>query len=206
MKRIHSTTAGLAAALTACMLCASMASAQEAVPKMSAEEQAMMAAWQKASTPGPQHRQLAEHFAGTWTTKQTMWMDPSAPPMTEAGKATNTAMFGGRQLRMDFSGKFMGQPFQGMGYSGYDNVTGKYQGSWMDNMSTGQFLAQGDYDAASTTYTYRGEMADVMKPGTMIPVREVVRVIDKDHHVMEWYETRDGKEAKSMQIEYARAK
>src|SRR3546814_4765232 len=28
-----------------------------------AEQQAMMAAWQKAATPGPQHAQLAEHFA-----------------------------------------------------------------------------------------------------------------------------------------------
>src|SRR3546814_4774128 len=64
-----------------------------------AEQQAMMAAWQKAATPGPQHAQLAEQFAGTWDTKQTMWMDPSAPPMVETGKSVDTAVLGGRQIR-----------------------------------------------------------------------------------------------------------
>src|SRR5690606_4061789 len=55
-----------------------------------ADQQAMMAAWLKAATPGPQHAQLAEHFIGTWDTKQSMWMDPSAPPMIETGKSVNT--------------------------------------------------------------------------------------------------------------------
>lgn len=180
--------------------------ASESAPKMDAQAQAMMEAWQKAATPGPQHRQLAEHFAGTWDTKQTMWMDPSAPPMTSTGRSVNTAVLGGRHVRMDFTGEFMGQPFEGVGYSSYDNVKGKYVGSWMDSMSTGQFMAEGDYDAASKTYTYRGEMADPMKPGTMTPVREVVRVLDNDRHVMEFYETHDGQERKSMQIEYTRAR
>ena len=40
----------------------------------------------------------------------------------------------------------------------------------------------------------------------MVPVRDVVRVIDNDHHVFEMYETRNGKEVKTMQIEYTRAK
>ena len=79
-------------------------------------------------------------------------------------------------------------------------------GSWMDNRFTGQFLAQDDYDAASKTCTYRGDMADPMIPGTMIAVREVVRVIDNDHHAMEWCEMHDGKVHKSMQIEYTRSK
>src|SRR3546814_6076856 len=65
----------------------------------------MMAAWQKAATPGPQHAQLAEHFAGTWDTKQTMWMDPSAPPMVETGKSVDTAVLGGRQIRTQFSSR-----------------------------------------------------------------------------------------------------
>lgn len=196
------------AALIGLLCTAGVATAQDAAPegapKMDAQAQAMMEAWQKAATPGPQHAQLAGHFAGTWETKQTMWMDPSSPPSTSTGRSVNTAVLGGRHLRMEFKGEFMGQPFEGVGYSSYDNVTGKYLGSWMDSMSTGQFLAEGDYDAASNTYTYRGEMADPMKPGTMTPVREVVRVLDEDRHIMEFYETHDGRERKSMQIEYTR--
>lgn len=177
-----------------------------APPEMSAEQKAMMDAWQKASTPNEKHKQLIAEFEGTWDAKMTAWMDPSAPPMVESGKSVNTAVFGGRQLRMDYTGQFMGQPFEGVGYTGHNNVTGKYFSSWSDNMSTGLFVAEGDYDAASKSYSYRAQMPDPMKPGTMVPVREAMRFIDKDHAVFEMYETRDGKETKTMQIEYTRAK
>jgi hypothetical protein len=187
-------------------IAASAQQAQDATPKMSAEQQAMMAAWQKAATPGPQHAQLAEHLAGTWDTKQTMWMDPSAPPMIETGKSVDTAVLGGRQIRTEFSGQFMGQPFQGIGFTGYDNVRGKYTGTWSDNMSTGTMVTDGEYDPATRTYTFRGQMADPMNDGAMIAIRETIRIIDADRHVMEMFEPHDGKEVRTMQIEYTRAK
>lgn len=175
-------------------------------PPMSAEQQAMMAAWQKASTPGEPHQRLARQFEGTWSTKQSMWMEPSAPPSVETGTSVNTPVFGGRQLRMDYKSAFMGQPYEGVGFSGYDNVKGKYVSSWMDSMSTGLFVAEGDYDAGSRTYTYRGQMPDPMKNGVLVPIRNLVRIVDNDHHVFEMYELRDGKEVKTMQIDYTRAK
>lgn len=175
-------------------------------PQMSAEQKAMMEAWQKAATPGDKHKQLIAGFEGTWDAKMTMWMDPSAPPSVETGKSVNTAVLGGRQLRMDYSGQAMGQPFEGVGYSGFNNVTGKYFSTWSDNMSTGLFVSEGDYDPASKSYTYHAQMPDPMKPGTTIPVRETVRIVDKDHVAFEMYETREGKELKTMQIEYTRAK
>ena len=49
-------------------------------------------------------------------------------------------------------------------------------------------------------------MPDPMHPGAMIAVRNVVGMVDPDHHVFEMYETRDGKEVKSMQIEYSRVR
>ena len=143
-------------------------------------------------------------MAGTWNAKQTVWMDPSAPPMTSTGKAVNTPVFGGRHIRMDYTGQFMGQPFEGVGYTGHDNVTGRYVSTWMDSMSTGAFRAEGEYDAATSSYTFRGEMADPMRDGAVTQVREVVRVVDSDRHVMEMYETHDGQERKTMEIEFTR--
>lgn len=172
---------------------------------MAPDMQAMMEAWQKAGAPGPQHQQLAEHFVGEWNARQTMWMDPAAPPMTQAGTSSSKTVLGGRQVRSDFSGSFMGQPFEGIGYSGYDNVTGRYTSTWADNMSTGTMLAYGDYDAASKTYTYKSEMADPAQGGAMVPIRMEIRIVDADHHVFDMYETRDGKEARTMRIEYSRA-
>ncbi|MEO6364645.1 MAG: DUF1579 domain-containing protein [Luteimonas sp.] len=198
-------------AVLAVALCAPAAfahddAAKAAAPTMNADTQAMMEAWQKAATPGAQHKQLDDQFVGTWDTKVTAWMDSSAPPVTSTGKAVNTAVFGGRQVRMDFNGEFMGQPFEGVGFSGYDNTRGKYTSTWTDNMSTGVMMSQGDYDAATRTYTFRAEMPDMMKPGKMIAIRETLRVIDADHHVMEMYEPRDGKDVKTMSLEYSRVK
>lgn len=178
----------------------------DAPPKMTPEQQAMMEAWQKASTPNEKHKQLIAEFEGTWNTKMTSWMDPTSSPQVETGKSVHTPVLGGRQLRMDYTGQFMGRPFQGVGYSGYDNVTGKYFSTWSDNMSTGPFVAEGSYDPATKSYTYHATMHDPMQNGAPVPVRETMRIVDKDHATFEMYETRDGKERKSMQIEYTRAK
>jgi len=175
-----------------------------APPAMTPEQKAMMEAWEKAATPGEQHKQL-EVMTGNWSTKQSMWMDPKGKPMIETGTATNTFVLGGRHLRSEFHSQWMGKPFEGVGYTGYDNVTGKYYSSWMDNSSTGVFVAHGDYDPATKTYTFTGEMADPSKGGAKVPMREVLRIVDNDHHVFEMHETRDGKEAKTLEIEYTRA-
>lgn len=179
--------------------------AEPALTSMSAEDQAMMQAWQKAGAPGAQHKQLIDQMVGTWNTKQTMWMSADAPPMVETGKAIHTAALDGRQVRIDFTGMVMGQPFEGVGYTGYDNTRGKYTSLWTDSMSTGMMTSAGDYDAATKTYTFHGEMADPMQPGKMLPIRETVRIVDADHQVMEMYEPKDGKEVKTMMIEYTRA-
>ncbi|HVI60519.1 MAG TPA: DUF1579 domain-containing protein [Luteimonas sp.] len=200
----------LSLALACALLCAAAASAQdtkeaEASPAMSPEQQAMMEAWQKAGAVGPQHAQLAEHFAGNWNTKQTMWMDPSQPPMVETGKSVDTAVLEGRQIQTQFKGQVMGQPFTGIGFTGYDNVRGKYTSTWTDSMSTGVMVSDGEYDPATKTYTFRGQMADPTKQGALIPIRETIRIVDADHHVMEMFEPHDGKEVRTMQIEYTRA-
>ncbi len=74
----------------------------------------------------------------------------------------------------------------------------------MDNMGTGVMMSEGDYDPATKTFTYdsriRGYSWDEAK------IREVVKIVDKDHHTFEWYEDRGGKEAKTMEINYTRKK
>lgn len=44
-----------------------------------------------------------------------------------------------------------------------------------------------------------------MNPGRTVPVRETVKVVDADHHVVEWRESRDGKGRRTMQVEFATA-
>ncbi|MBB1061318.1 DUF1579 family protein [Marilutibacter spongiae] len=172
---------------------------------MSPEQQAMMVAWEKASTPGPEHARLAEQFVGRWNARQTVWMTPDAPPATATARATTTAEFGGRQVRMAYSGEIMGAQLEGVGHTGYDNVRGEYTAVWMDNMSTSTSTMSGRYDAASRTYTFRGQWPDPMDAGSMLQVRETLRIVDADHHVMDMYETHAGEERHTMRIEFSRA-
>jgi hypothetical protein len=37
-------------------------------------------------------------------------------------------------------------------------------------------------------------------------VREVLKIADKDHQTLEWYENRGGQEKKTMEISYTRKK
>ena len=172
---------------------------------MSADDKAMMDAMIKAATPGANHQLLAS-VAGDWTYKSRMWMKPFAPPAESTGTVSYTTLFGGRYVQGQYRGDMMGMPFEGLGLMGYDNTSGQFQASWVDNMGTALMYMTGQYDAAARTLTYTGQMDDPTRPGTKVNVRQVIRIVSHDSHVMEWYETRDGKEAKTMEILYSRAK
>lgn len=162
--------------------------------------------------PGENHKLLAE-LAGNWTYTMKMMMDPTTgKPSESKGTATRKAIFDGRYFTFEVSGKFQmpgkdGKPmdmnFKGMAIEGYDNVTKKFFSSWIDNMSTLNMNAEGTYDAATKTFTYMAECE--MMPGMKTKMREVIKVIDKDHHNFEMYEDRGSGETKSMEIAYTRA-
>lgn len=179
------------------------AAAADAPPAPSAEDQAMMAAFEKMGHVGEQQQGLAA-FVGQWSYVNTMWMDPKSEPMVSTGSAEAVSLWGGRYIETTTKGEAFGQPFEGRSLAGYDNLKGKYFATWIDSMSTGVFVAYGDHDAATKTTTYRGDMDDPMQPGKSIPVREVVRWTDADHYVFEWYETHDGVERKTMELAYTR--
>jgi hypothetical protein len=73
-------------------------------------------------------------------------------------------------------------------------------------MGTSITLMTGSYDPGTRTFTYKGDMDDMMKPGKKVKVRQIVKVLNDDSHTMEWYETRGGKEVKTMEIAYTRQK
>jgi hypothetical protein len=87
---------------------------------------------------------------------------------------------------------------------GYDNVTKKYFGTWMDNMSTGMMHSTGTWDAAAKQYNFTSEMPDPMT-GKMVKCREVLTMTDNDHHTHQMFAPdKSGKEMKCMEIKYTR--
>lgn len=185
----------------ACLLPAASASAQDdKAPPMTPEMKAMMDAFQKAGTPGAEHRRLAA-LDGTYDLTVKSWHSPDAPPSTDTGTATRRMILGGRVQVEEVSSQMMGQAFSGQGLHGYDNVTGKYWATWNDSMSTGLMVSEGTCDAEQTC-TYTGTYHDPVskKPVTS---RMVSRWHDKRTEVLEMYAPGpDGKEAKMMEITY----
>ena len=158
---------------------------------------------QKAATPGDAHKKL-EPMVGTFDAKVKMWMDPSKPPEESAGTSENTWVLGNRFVQMKYEGTAMGQPFSGMGFEGYDNVTKKYMGTWMDTLSTGMMLSTG-----TMTGNVMKETSTMSDPttGKATKATTKVTVADNDHHTMEmWAAGPDGKTYKMMEIVYTRKK
>jgi hypothetical protein len=168
----------------------------------SPDSQAMMAAMMKAATPGDAHKKLSP-MVGTFDTRVTMFM-PGAPSMQSSGVSVNKWVLGDRFIQQSFEGNFMGMPFSGLGFTGYDNTKGKYVGVWMDNMGTAMMVSTGT--ATGKTMRFTSNMENVMT-GKMETIDETVTVIDDDHHTMEmWGPGPDGKAMKTMEISYSRKK
>ena len=168
--------------------------------KAAAEKAAMMEKMKAASTPGAEHKAL-EVLTGKWTTASKFWMDPSAPAEESTGTAEGEMVFGGRFLKETYTGTAHGQPFEGVGYTGYDNVKKQYVGTWVDSMATGIMNSTGQMDG-NTLKT--GGTVSCPINGDMKMRMETV-ITDNDHHTMTGYMTgADGKEAKGMEIVYTR--
>lgn len=172
----------------------------------------MMAQMMELGKPGENHKLIAP-LVGDWTYTVKMWMDPSAPPTESKGTSTRKMVMDGRFYIADAKGTFqMPGPdgkmkdfsFTGMSIEGYDNVKKKFVSTWIDNMGTMILMSEGNYDAASKTFTYNADCE--MMPGMPMKIREVIKVVDNDHHVFEWYENRGAGEAKTMEISYTRKK
>jgi len=191
----------LAAALLAALAAAPAVAQQEG--QMSAEQQAAMEAWMKHATPGPAHA-LLEPFVGTWSVTTTWWEAPGAPPNASQGSSVNEWVLGGRFVQQRYTGEMMGQPFAGIGFTGYDNFQKRYVGTWMDTLGTSVMVSSGSADASGKVITFTAEMDDVVS-GKRMKVREVTRIIDANKHVFEMYgPDKSGKEFKTMEIVYTR--
>ena len=164
-----------------------------------------MEAMMASMAPGAQHAMLGS-MAGTWSFTMTFWMEPGAPPQTATGTAERTMAFDGRVLEERVSSDIMGMPFQGVGHTGYDNVTGEWWSTWMDNMGTGVILMKGTVDEETHTATWEGEMSDPMAGGKR-PMKIVMRHEGPDKEVSEFYGPNPaggGEMVKTMEIVYER--
>lgn len=192
----------LAPLLVALFVTAGSLSAQEQEAReTSAEMAAAMEAYEEAGTPGEPHEALAR-TAGTWNVSVKMWMEPDAEPTVTEATATIEPIMGGRFVRETVEGEFMGRPFHGISIVGVNNVTGEAEAVWYDNHSTTLYTYRGSIDETGGEIRLEGTFTDPVT-GERVETR-TRRTIRGDEMVETGWETRDGRERKSMELVYRR--
>lgn len=182
------------------LMLAGQLAAQGKPPEMTPEMQAMMAAYEKAGTPGDEHRAL-QSMVGNYDLTIKSWHSPGGEPSTDTGTAKRTMILDGRVLLEEVSSQMMGQAFNGYGLHGFNNITGKYWATWNDSMTTGLMVSEGTCDAdKSCTFTGTFHDAITKQPVT---ARMTTRWADANTEIFEMYGPGpDGKEGKMMEITY----
>ena len=166
------------------------------------DPQAMMEMYQKLATPSEPHKLFAS-LAGSWTTQAKEWMEPGKPPTEASGSADMKMLLDGRFLQQDFTCEMMGQPYTGMGITGYDNLRKKYVSIWFDTMSTGSFVMEGTGSADGKTITLKGQHDE--PGGGHMTHRAVWKIVDSNTQTFDmWGNHGGGKEMKVMEIVYTR--
>jgi hypothetical protein len=167
------------------------------------DPEAIQQAYMDAGTPGAAHKQMAQ-IVGEWDTVVKFWQAPGETPGEHTGTMSSKAIYDGRFIESNFTGDMGGMPFEGRGTWGFNNISKKFEGTWIDSMSTGFMYTEGTADAAgkvfTSTYTSYDPITKTKKTG-----REVVTIKDADHHVMQMFDKGpDGKEFLNMEITYTR--
>ncbi|MHC4416384.1 MAG: DUF1579 domain-containing protein [Planctomycetota bacterium] len=148
-----------------------------------------------------------EPFVGTFRANVKMWMGPGDPHVS-TGMMINTMDLGGRYLQQRYKGDAADGPFpnfEGRGYWGFNTVSGRYEGFWIDSASTFMQTEAGDVDASGKVWTMIGEVTDPQS-GRPMKKKSVITLKDDDHHLHEMFFTgSEGQEwCKAMEIAYTR--
>ncbi|MFG0307202.1 MAG: DUF1579 family protein [Phycisphaerales bacterium JB040] len=169
----------------------------------------MVEAFERMGRTTEEH-ELLRQFEGSWNSTVKMFCGPpGADPQESHGVMVNELDLGGKFLRQTYEDN--AGMFSGRGYWGYNAIDGRWEGFWIDSMTTMFNLETGTYDARSRTWTMRGTGTNPMStPGSRSTTvkRSVIRIVSDDEHVMEMYhapEGRPGEESLGMEITYVRA-
>ncbi len=187
-----------------CLTGAAVWAADEMPAAEKKPDAAQMEKMKTMMAPSDAHKVL-EPLAGQWIYKSKFWMSPDGKVEESSGTSDNEMIYGGRFLKQITKGVWMGESFEGLGYTGYDNIKGEYETVWVDSMATGMMKIAGSYDAASKTLNQSGANSCPMTGNKAMPLRSEWKIVDNDHNVYSSYMTGpDGKEAKGMEIEFTR--
>lgn len=159
--------------------------------------------WAGRHTPGPMHEHLRP-LVGTWSAATKVYRTPDAPPQQLTGAMRTDLLLGGRFLHSTYSGDAREHPFSGISILGYNTIVRRYEGVWIDNLSTSAMFSTGGADAAGRVITMTSELPDPAA-GRVRRVRSVTTIVSNDANTYEMYELMpDGAVRKTLEVAYTR--
>jgi hypothetical protein len=164
-------------------------------------DEQMWAEVMKLAAPGPNHEML-KSWAGSWKARTKSWMGPGEPQVTE-GSVERSVILGGRYLKEEYTGMFNGMPFQGLGLTGYDNISKEFVSTWVDSFGTGIMRSRGRVDSTGKMLTWSATSNDPITKKE-VTMKMVNQIVDPATQVFSMYENREGQEVKTMEITYTR--
>ncbi len=157
-------------------------------------------------SPNENHKVL-EPFVGEWTYTGKYWMKPESPAEEMAGTAKHELIYGGRFLKQEVEGPWMGETFNGLGYTGYDNIRGEYMTVWFDSMTTGMMSMTGEFDSSTRTLKQTGSHSCPMTGEKARYCRSEWIAVNEDQQIYRSYAmSADGNEYMSMELKYTRVR
>ena len=192
------TTLAVATFVAGLALASDKSSSQKPDPKT--EE--MMKKMEAAGRPGAAHQAL-EPLVGNWNAEVKTWMAPDAPPTITKATAKSTWAMNGRFVQQEFNGEFMGKPFRGLSFTGYDNTKKQYKSVWIDDMNTAMHTFEGKAEDGKVI-ALEGKYDCPMTGEKDKTSKEVYRIISRDKHIFEMHDPSKGANSKTMEITYTR--
>lgn len=171
---------------------------EEPAAEVPMDSAAQQKAWMDYATPSAPHKMMAEEV-GTWNCDMTFWMGPDAKPEKATSTADIKMVLGGRYQEGYYKGTMMGQPFEGKSTLAYNNASKEFTTTFIDNMGTGMMVAMGKWNDANKAIELKGDMVNPMN-GKKTAYREMYTIVDANTRKMEMFDTKEGKEYKSMEI------
>lgn len=142
---------------------------------------------------------LLQKDVGDWDGTLTITPGPGATPQESKGRLTGKVISGGRWLILDFKNQTTG--FEGHGIYGYNAARKRYVGTWVDDMRGDLYVADGDWDAATKTFTYHWS-ATMPNGGKMTWTETSEKVSDMEQIFRVFFPQPDGTSFEMMRAVY----
>jgi len=175
---------------------------QSGAPKPTANKEDVLKKMEAAARPGPAHQALND-LVGDWKAEVKCWQEPGGTPEVTQGTANIRWTLNNHFLEEDFRGQMMGKPFSGRTLMGYDNTKQTFSTVWVSDTQTSMFVSEGKGDSGNKVITLEGKSSCAATGRKEVPMKSVLRMIDRNKHVFEMYDSSQGS-AKMMEITYTR--